>query len=80
MEVGPPGPSCRGGHQTATSCFGKEPRLVNVVEKACKTCQVRDGEVNASEPPMRDRNVKDDVETKLRIGLGMGQEGACLLT
>ncbi len=57
MEVGPPGPPCRGRLQTTAGCVGQVPFVVSAAGKArSRSRQVWVGKASVSEPLMTCRN------------------------
>ncbi len=63
MGEGPPQPACGGRLQTTVSGMGQEPLSCALRKRHDRTCQVRDGETNESEPLMKRRKRRDDVKT-----------------
>src|SRR6202161_3050629 len=57
MEDDPPESACRGGLQTTTSCWGKEPWWLALWKRRKQFRQVSLKETNVSEPLSRCRNV-----------------------
>jgi hypothetical protein len=76
MGVGPPEPPFRGRLQTAASCAGQEPVVVNVVEKALCKRQVRTEKANVGEPLMRCREsvMTSKPGPRLRPGRSLGDD------
>jgi hypothetical protein len=69
MREGPSQPLCRERLQTATSCCGTMAAVVNVVVKSVDVPRdVWMRETNASEPPIKHRNLRVDVETGVSEG------------
>lgn len=65
MRVGPSKSMCKHRYQTTLSSVGKEPGLLALRKRHdIRLCQVRDKELNVSEPFKRCRNVYNDVKTE----------------